>query len=192
MWALTVCGAPLYEWMNVEKSPYPLIRRATLEDADALAAFAEQTFRDTFGADNDPHDMDAYCASAFSVDAQRSHILDPNIDVLVAPDDSEGLIGYAHLREGAPPGISVPAPIELWRFYLARAHHGRGIARHLMDAVVAAGLARGRRTLWLGVWERNRRARAFYSKSGFTDIGEHVFVLGRDVQTDRLMARPIP
>jgi len=43
--------------------------------------------------------------------------------------------------------------------------------------------------VWLGVWEHNPRARAFYRKCGFIDVGEHVFQLGDDPQRDVLMAR---
>jgi ribosomal protein S18 acetylase RimI-like enzyme len=51
---------------------------------------------------------------------------------------------------------------------------------------------RGGRTLWLGVWERNERAKAFYQKNGFSDVGSHLFMLGTDAQTDRIMVRHFP
>jgi ribosomal protein S18 acetylase RimI-like enzyme len=168
-----------------------VIRTARLEDVEALAALAEETFRDAFAKDNDPADMDAYCASAFSVDAQRSLLGDPAIATLLVEDDAGALVGYAQLRDGTAPEITGSAPIELWRFYVVRTHHGSGIARALMDAVVAAAVGRNRDTLWLGVWERNHRARAFYAKHGFVDVGAHAFELGNDVQTDRLLARTI-
>jgi RimJ/RimL family protein N-acetyltransferase len=54
----------------------------------------------------------------------------------------------------------------------------------------------GGRTLWLGVWERNPRAIAFYEKCGFRDVGSHDFWVGNDCQTDRIMVtelrRPEP
>jgi ribosomal protein S18 acetylase RimI-like enzyme len=49
----------------------------------------------------------------------------------------------------------------------------------------------GGRTLWLGVWERNPRAIAFYTKCGFADVGEHAFVFGTEQQSDRVMAHPL-
>jgi diamine N-acetyltransferase len=61
-----------------------------------------------------------------------------------------------------------------------------------MRAAESDAYRRGGRTLWLGVWERNERARAFYHKCGFVDVGSHVFVLGTDAQTDRIMVRPLP
>jgi ribosomal protein S18 acetylase RimI-like enzyme len=54
-----------------------------------------------------------------------------------------------------------------------------------------AGVA-GARTLWLGVWERNPRAIAFYRKCGFTEVGTQTFVLGTDHQRDLVLERPIP
>ena len=59
------------------------------------------------------------------------------------------------------------------------------------DAGGFTGGARGGRTLWLGVWERNARAKAFYGKNGFVDVGSHVFMVGTDAQTDRILVRQL-
>jgi ribosomal protein S18 acetylase RimI-like enzyme len=72
-----------------------------------------------------------------------------------------------------------------------RGWHGRGVAQALMARVVAEAVAAGANTLWLGVWEHNHRARAFYGKCGFADVGEHVFLFGTDPQTDRVMVKPL-
>jgi GNAT superfamily N-acetyltransferase len=169
------------------------IRRGTPADAHELSAAAERWFRDTFAPDNSPEDMDAYCASAFSTEIQQSQLLDPLIDTLLGHDADGRLIAYAQLRVEAPPHHVVEAPpIELWRFYVDRSCHGRGVAGQLMAAVEACAVARGTRTLWLGVWERNHRAQTYYRKAGFVDIGAHDFWLGQDLQRDRLMARPVP
>ncbi len=69
--------------------------------------------------------------------------------------------------------------------------HGRGIAQTLMARGLTEAAASGGQSLWLGVWERNPRARVFYGKCGFADVGEHVFLFGTDPQTDRVMARPL-
>jgi ribosomal protein S18 acetylase RimI-like enzyme len=45
--------------------------------------------------------------------------------------------------------------------------------------------------VWLGVWERNPRAIAFYKKLGFSEVGDHVFVLGTDPQRDIIMIREL-
>jgi ribosomal protein S18 acetylase RimI-like enzyme len=182
-----------------------VIRPGVPGDAAPLAALAERTFRDAFAADNTAADMDAYCATAFGADIQGRQLADREIDTLVVERDGV-LIGYAQLRPGAPPATGdaeipshplappssvPPVAIELWRFYVDRPHHGRGVAPALMDASVDAARARGARTMWLGVWERNFRAQAFYRKLEFVDVGAQQFVLGADVQTDRIMVRQL-
>jgi ribosomal protein S18 acetylase RimI-like enzyme len=168
------------------------IRRAVPADAVALAALAEQTFRAAFAADNDTDDMDAYCRSAFSPAVQGAQIDDQLIDTLVVVDTTGQLVAYAQLRPGAPTdGVEISGPIELWRFYVDAAFHGRGLAQQLMAASLEAARTRGAVTIWLGVWERNVRARAFYRKYDFTDVGAHTFVLGTDRQTDLIMARAL-
>jgi ribosomal protein S18 acetylase RimI-like enzyme len=102
------------------------------------------------------------------------------------------LVGYAHLVSStAPASVRSPAPLELKRFYVSRALHGRGVAQSLMSAVLDTARARGAEVLWLGVWERNPRAVAFYAKYGFTRVGERTFTLGADEQTDWILARPL-
>lgn len=170
------------------------IRRAAPADAPRLSAFAARTFVDTFGADNTPEDMALYLAETFTPERQRAEVADPGGVVLLAEMLGAGgvreLAGYAHLVAGpAPAAVAGPAPVELSRFYVAAPWHGRGVAAALMGAVLGAARARGARTLWLGVWERNARAARFYEKCGFRRVGAHAFVLGRDVQTDWLMAR---
>lgn len=48
--------------------------------------------------------------------------------------------------------------------------------------------ARGHDVLWLGVWDRNERAIAFYARWGFVEVGEMSFLLGSDVQRDHVLA----
>lgn len=168
------------------------IRRATSEDAGPLAVLAERTFRDTFGEDNDPSEMDAHCRQTYSATQQRRETDDPAIDTFLAVTSSGALAGYAMVRAGnAPPVVQGPSPVEIWRIYVDRPYHGLGVAPQLMSACIDAARARNGRTLWLGVWEHNPRAQAFYRKMGFVDVGAHVFVLGDDSQTDRVMVREL-
>jgi RimJ/RimL family protein N-acetyltransferase len=168
-----------------------VIRRAGVDDAPALAAFAERTFRETFAADNNPDDFELYVRSAFGHAIQRAELCDPNVVTLIL-DAGAGPAGYAQLWTASEPEVPMPGrAIELRRFYIDRPWHGRGLARTLMAAVEREAADRGAVALWLGVWEQNRRAIAFYRKCGFLDVGSHVFVLGRDPQTDRIMMRPV-
>lgn len=128
-----------------------------------------------------------HLARSYGLRQQTAELAHPAITTLLACADGE-LAGYAQLRPGLPPPcVTAAPPIELWRFYVARAWHGRGVAQALMAAAVAAARERDGAVLWLGVWERNPRAQAFYRKSGFVDVGSQVFLVGTDAQTDRVM-----
>ena len=91
-----------------------------------------------------------------------------------------------------PPGGEGRRRIELWRCYGDRAGDGRGVAQDMMQGVVDAAIMGGHDVLWLGVWDRNPRAQAFYRKSGFGDVGSQVYVVGTDEQNDRVMVRALP
>ena len=169
------------------------IRLATPDDAPALATVGSAFFRDTFGAANRPEDMEAYLAHAFSESRQRAELTEPGARVLVATGSDSEIVGYVHVRLGASPPATASAPAgrsaEIARLYADRRWHGRGLGAALMKAALAAAAQWGAELLWLGVWEHNSRAIAFYAKHGFADMGEQEFLLGSDRQRDRIMAR---
>jgi ribosomal protein S18 acetylase RimI-like enzyme len=168
------------------------IRYGVESDATALAELAARTFKETFGEGTGDEDMASYLAEAYGTPQQEQELVDPDITTLLIECDGI-LAGYAMVRSGtAPDCVTGESPLELWRFYIASGWHGRGLAQSLMQRVEIEAQQRGGRTLWLGVWEHNARARAFYSKCGFTDVGSHVFVVGSDPQTDRIMVRSLP
>jgi ribosomal protein S18 acetylase RimI-like enzyme len=164
-------------------------RRARPEDAGALARFGERTFRHTFAPDNSAADMDAYCADAFGEALQRAEIDDPSLATLLV--ETEGrIVGYAQFGPGTEPDCVVERPAwELRRLYVEPDLKGAGLARLLMDEVIAGAARGGAAALWLGVWERNPRAIRFYEKNGFSVAGDHVFQLGSDPQRDLIMVR---
>lgn len=167
------------------------IRRGTVSDAPVLAAFAARTFEETFSADNTPEDMQAHLASAYGVPQQTTELENPEVITLLGYR-AETLIAYAQVRRKVPPPcVTHDQPIELHRFYLDKTAHGSGVAGMLMAAVRQAAYELGGRHLWLGVWERNPRAIAFYTKVGFVDVGSTDFYVGPDRQTDRVMVRAI-
>lgn len=172
-------------------SSNPAIRHATVSDADALSAFAAHVFHETFAPDNDPLDMHAYLTDAFTPVKQAAEIADPSRVCLIA-EVGDAMAGYAMLRDDTTdPLVPGGRPVELQRFYVDRAWHGHGVAAQLMAACLHEAAERGGVTLWLGVWERNARAIRFYTKQGFADIGSQEFRLGSDLQTDRVMSRPV-
>jgi ribosomal protein S18 acetylase RimI-like enzyme len=175
----------------MSQNPEPTIRRADTEDAGLLAELGARTFSETFAADNSPEDMDTYLAATFNPARLAAELADPASTFFVA--EVGGLAaGYAHLHAGEPAeGVEGAKPVELVRLYVSREWLGRGVGEALMRACVDEARRAGRETIWLGVWERNGRAQAFYRKWDFHAVGEHVFQLGSDPQRDIVMERAL-
>lgn len=178
---------------SAPKSDEVLIRRAEAADAEVLAELASRTFQEAFAADNNPEDMALHVAHSFGPAQQLAEITAPDIRTLLAVSDGQ-VVGFAQLRTGVPPAcVTFADTVELWRIYVDRPWHGRGVAQRLMSAAITEAAAMGAGSVWLGVWERNPRAIAFYGKCGFVDVGTHTFLLGQDPQTDRVMVlSPLP
>lgn len=166
------------------------LRTATAQDADLLAELGEQTFREAFAAQNDPADLAAYLSNAFGPLQQATELAELGSTFLLAESGTEA-VGYARLRVRETPACIGGDPLELARIYVLPGWQGRKVGSILMSACIAEAKYRDCRTLWLGVWERNPRAVAFYQRWGFQVVGQHYFQLGRDLQTDLLMERSL-
>ena len=173
-----------------------IIRKAIASDASALSELARNTFTDTYAAHNTAEDLRLHLQRTYTEEKQRSEIANAAWLTLVTEHDG-ALTGFAQGGFTSPPpclACPTPAPRKPWeilRFYVHRDWHGRGVAQELMVAALAGALAAGADAVWLGVWNRNERARAYYLKAGFHPIGETTFTLGTDPQLDLVMFRPL-
>jgi ribosomal protein S18 acetylase RimI-like enzyme len=171
----------------LREDPEFRVRRAVPDDAGALASFAARTFAETFGPDNRPQDLATHLGSRFGVAQQTRELTDPNCRTVLIENQGR-IAAFAQIRIGEhPPCVTGESPVEIHRFYVDAPWHGRGLAQRLINAAREAARELGGKSIWLAVWEHNPRAIAFYEKSGFRDVGNTTFVLGADVQTDRVM-----
>jgi len=163
------------------------IRTAGVADAGVLADLGRRTFHETFAAQNRPEDMDAYLKGAFTVDRLTAEIREPRAVYLLA-ETAERVIGFAKVVPSEPPAcVTGNSPLRLLKLYVSADAIGSGVGAALMRACIERAKGSGHDCLWLGVWEHNRRAKAFYGRWGFVPVGVEDFVLGSDKQTDILM-----
>lgn len=163
-------------------------REATLADAEQLSAFARRLCEETFAPDNNPDDLAQYLQRAFTPDAQRHELADPTRTYLLGHVGGT-LACYALIRVGASePSVAAERPVEIERFYVDTPWQGRGLAQRMMQQIIDFSRDMTGDVLWLGVWEMNPRAIRFYTTLGFRDVGSHPFLVGTDLQTDRVMA----
>ena len=167
------------------------VRPATSADALPVTLLSRQSFHDTFAAFNTKEDMDLFMADSFSEEKLLSEFDEPAHLFLVA-EENNALLGYAKLvKDATHDGLLPPPAIEISRIYAAKTAIGKGVGKALMQACLQTAKDQHYSTIWLGVWEKNERAIAFYQQFGFKKFAEHPFVLGHDVQTDWLMKRTV-
>lgn len=168
------------------------LRTATPHDADELGEFAARIFRQTFGHSAPDVDVTRFLHEHYGRRQQLAEIENAGILTRLALDGA-AIAAFYQLRI---PSLHDVAPesrsAEIARFYVGAAWHGRGIATPLMDAALADARGAGARRVWLGVWEENARAIAFYRRCGFLPEGEQLFHLGTVTQRDLVMARAVP
>lgn len=168
--------------------PNPItIREADETDLPLLQQFSIKTFIDSFGDENTAEDMDHYIEQAFNEDQIRAEFKEPDATFFLAFQDDE-LAGYARVRNNQEEVQDVDA-LELHRIYVAHQMIGNGIGKILLDHCLAYARNRNKKSMWLGVWEKNTRASEFYKKHGFEQFSQHDFLLGKDLQTDILMKK---
>lgn len=169
------------------------IRRATIEDAEMLTELSYRTFYDAFHAhpNNAPEDMSAYMEKAFSLETVSAELAEKDSIFIIAEVENE-VVGYAKIMlDSIEDGINAEKPIELNRLYAKQEFLGKGVGKKLMDECFEIAAENNCDVMWLGVWEYNLRAKRFYEKLGFYEVGSHVFLLGSDPQIDLLMQKEI-
>jgi diamine N-acetyltransferase len=163
---------------------------ADRKDAALIADLSRRTFHDTFAKHNTEENMEIFLTTQFNRKQLMDQVGAPGNTFLLARLNGEAA-GYARLFEGTqlPPELNGANVIEIARLYAEQHVIGKGIGKALMEACIEVARQKGKEWIWLGVWEHNHRAIAFYEKMGFIIFERHIFLLGRDVQYDWSMKR---
>ena len=170
------------------ESLFPVhIRYGTTRDAGMLSELGARTFHDTFSKDNTPENIAAYLKNSFSLDIQFAELAAPENIFLVAEVEKDA-VGFAQLiLDSKEESLQGTKCLEVRRIYAAQEYIGKGVGKMLMQASIQEAKQRGCDSIWLGVWEKNPRAIAFYKKWGFEEVGTHTFHVGDDPQLDFIM-----
>ena len=168
-----------------------LFRPCTQDDLDVLQGFSRRTYFETFAEQNTPENMAAYLDKAFGTEKLRGE-LENRDSAFYFLYCGGTLAGYLKLNEApAQTDLHDSHSLEIERIYVAKEFQGKGLGRRLMTYAISAAMQRKKAYVWLGVWEKNEKALAFYRKNGFYQIGTHTFVMGDDPQTDYIMRKDL-
>lgn len=162
------------------------------EDRDRLPALAHRIFADTFRHAFDTAAFDAFCERAYGPGgSMRRDMSDPEILWRVAEHAGEP-VGYAKLRPlVAPAPAPRPGAMELQQIYVLRAWQGRGVAQELMYWAITSASEKGAPELYLTVFDHNERAKRFYARNGFAEVGRCTFELGGVQHDDRIWRKTL-
>ena len=164
-------------------------RDATPADADALSEPGRRTFVATFGYLYEPDDLDSFLAN-HDPEHWEAELADPAFAVRLVVDAGEA-VGYCKLGPAQLPFTPPEGAIELRQLYLLEAWKGAGHADALMDWALATAKARGAAAIYLSVFTDNDRARAFYDRHGFTEVGPYKFMVGNHADDDIVMKKEL-
>jgi GNAT superfamily N-acetyltransferase len=167
------------------------IRSATLADVATLCHLGAATFRETYRSISDPREVDQYADEHFTPARVESWLARPCARTLIA-SVGDAAAGYAHVRRAEVPAcVGDRQAMELSRLYLLASAQGAGIGGALINAAIAAIVELGGRTVWLGAYDRNVRALAFYAGRGFVQVGTHAFEFGGQIYADPVFTRAV-
>lgn len=157
------------------------------EAVSALRTIAIQTFLDTYGQFNTPENVKVHIATAFNETQLIGELQNPQVSYYFAYHH-QTLIGYLKLNVGHSQTEPMPVThLEIERIYVINAFKGKGMGRQFIEQAKQQAKTLGKTVVWLGVWEKNPKAIAFYEHMGFVKSGTHTFTVGTEDQTDFVM-----
>jgi ribosomal protein S18 acetylase RimI-like enzyme len=167
-------------------APDVSLRTANIADAPAITWLFHRVFTEVFGHTYPPHDLASFLAGCDET-AFAAEIADTDHAFRLAEKDGT-LIGFVKLGPSALPiDTGGRHALELRQLYLLPEARGTGVAQALMDWALAEARGRGAQDLYLTVWIDNHRARRFYERYGFREVGSYAFMVGETVDDDRIL-----
>lgn len=160
-------------------------RNAGPGDAATVATLGRATFIETFGHLYSPENLAAFLEN-HSEERWASELADPRFSVRLAEEDGIAA-GYAKIAPPLLPFETARPATELRQFYVLGPWHGRGVSGALMEWALAEAGRRGAEELYLSVFVDNHRARRFYARYGFEQVGTYDFMVGTHADLDLVM-----
>ena len=165
----------------------PAFEKLSPEDLPELKELSRSTFYEAFASDNNPDDLEAYLDATFGDENLRKELLNPLSEFYFARINGE-TVGYFKINLGdAQTEFQDENGMELERIYVKKEFQNKKIGQKMLGTVIEMAIQRKMKYLWLGVWEKNEKAIQFYLRNNFVLDGSHPYLVGNDLQTDKIM-----
>lgn len=168
------------------------IKQLELSDVQDLQKISIETFYDTFADQNTEQNMEEYLASSYNLEKLRSELKNKDSFFYFVLNNANNITGYIKLNiNDAQSEDDFEQAIEIERIYVRKAFQKQGIGKILYNIATSKAVELEKSRIWLGVWEFNQNAKAFYQHLGFEQVGSHTFNMGDEPQTDLIMMKSI-
>ena len=162
-----------------------------MDDLQTLQEVSIETFNETFKDQNSPENMKAYLERAFSLEQLERELSNRYSQFLFVYFDNE-VAGYLKVnRNDAQSEKMGEQSLEIERIYIKSQFQKHGLGKYLLNQAIEIANELHKKEIWLGVWEKNENAIAFYKKMGFVQTGTHSFYMAEEEQLDYIMTKTL-
>ena len=168
-----------------------MIKKCTQRELHELQDISITTFTETFQEQNSPEHLHTYLKTAYDLKQLEREIANPSSHFFFVYLNEEAA-GYLKINtDDAQTETMGNDSLEVERIYVKKAFQKHGLGKLMMNKAFEIARAQQKKKIWLGVWEANENAIAFYQKKGFVQKGSHSFFMGDDEQVDLIMVRAL-
>jgi len=168
-----------------------MIRKVEMADVEVLSKIAKQTFRETFAHDNTEEQLQEYFEEAYSLKTLSTELENPDSETYFIMHEEE-IAGFLKVNWGnTQTERALENAFEIQRLYVLQTYQGFGLGKQLFEFALELAENSGFSWAWLGVWEHNTKAQAFYNRYGFEKFSQHRFMVGQKVDTDWLLKKKL-
>ncbi|OMP66278.1 GNAT family N-acetyltransferase [Domibacillus epiphyticus] len=167
------------------------IKKCTLENSRKLQEISYETFNETFKHQNSPENMNAYLERAFNLKQLEKELSNPSSKFFFIYFNNE-VAGYLKVNTNNAQSEEMSGEsLEIERIYIKNKFQKHGLGKYLFNKAMEMAMESNKKKIWLGVWEKNENAIAFYKKMGFVQTGAHSFYMGDEEQIDFIMTKTL-
>ncbi|MFF2458727.1 GNAT family N-acetyltransferase [Peribacillus simplex] len=167
------------------------IKKCTLEDSRELQEISYETFNETFKHQNSAENMNAYLEKAFDLIQLEKELSNSSSQFFFVYFNNE-VAGYLKVNTNdAQTEQMGDESLEIERIYIKKKYQKHGLGKYLLNKAMEIAMESDKKKIWLGVWEKNENAIAFYKQIGFVQSGAHSFYMGDEEQMDLIMTKAL-
>lgn len=141
-------------------------KKIGLDQLDSLQEISIETFTDTFEKENSEENMKAYLDKSCTKEQLEKELKTPGAAFFYLYVE-RNLAGYLKMNQGEAQTESIDDNgLEIERIYIRVGYKRQGLGTALLNKAFDIAEKNFRTSVWLGVWEHNQPALAFYQKNG--------------------------